>query len=206
MAPLKTVLCFGDSNTWGSTPHDDSRWPWDKRWPGVLQGLLGDTWRIVEDGFGGRTTVFEDPCGAGKRGIEDLPKAIDRAEPVDLLVIMLGVNDVKVRINAAASAIAEGMGKLIEVAKETKTVKEILIVAPPAIVATDFPLRDLQFNGSREKLFEVAKYYQKIAHHYGVRFLDLTNKLEASAIDGIHLSADTHALVAKNLSTLIKEL
>lgn len=199
----KTILCFGDSNTWGSTSDDSGRHPWHKRWPGVLQNLLGTSWRVVEDGFGGRTTVFADPLYEGKRGSDDLPKAIDRAEPVDLLIIMLGTNDVKVRINAEASAIAEGMGRLIEIAKELKVVSKILIVSPPAIVDSDAGIRDLQFKGGREKLFEVAKHYSRIAKVHDVEFLDLTTKLSASPIDGIHLTAETHTEIAKYISQTI---
>jgi lysophospholipase L1-like esterase len=204
MTHTKTILCFGDSNTWGSTPDDTGRFDWSVRWPGVLQQLLGDQARVVEDGHGGRTTVFEDPLSAGKRGADDLPKAIDRAEPVDILILMLGTNDVKVRINAAASAIAEGMGKLVEIAKESKVVKEIVIVSPPAIVLTKSGIRDLQFDGAIEKLVKVAEHYERIARVHGVRYVNLTVSLSASPIDGIHLSKETHREIAVQLAKIIQ--
>ena len=32
---IKTVLCYGDSNTWGYMPETDGRFPWEVRWPGI---------------------------------------------------------------------------------------------------------------------------------------------------------------------------
>ena len=33
---MKTVVCFGDSNTWGFDPETKERFPLDVRWTGVL--------------------------------------------------------------------------------------------------------------------------------------------------------------------------
>ncbi|HPK63292.1 MAG TPA: G-D-S-L family lipolytic protein, partial [Sphaerochaeta sp.] len=57
---MKTILCYGDSNTYGSNP-GGGRWEYDKRWPGILSSLLGDGYYVIEEGLGGRTTVFDDP-------------------------------------------------------------------------------------------------------------------------------------------------
>ena len=62
----KTVLIFGDSNTWGWKPSNDmikplERWDDDVRWPGVLQAGLGDGYKVIADGLNGRTTVWNDP-------------------------------------------------------------------------------------------------------------------------------------------------
>ena len=56
---MKTILCFGDSNTFGTNP-SGGRWPREIRWPGRLQQLLGNEFYVIEEGCGGRTTVWED--------------------------------------------------------------------------------------------------------------------------------------------------
>jgi lysophospholipase L1-like esterase len=33
---MRTILCYGDSNTWGYEPATGNRFPEDVRWPGVL--------------------------------------------------------------------------------------------------------------------------------------------------------------------------
>lgn len=44
---MKTILCYGDSITWGFNPADGSRFPFEQRWPGVLQATLGSGYRII---------------------------------------------------------------------------------------------------------------------------------------------------------------
>ena len=53
---IKEILCFGDSLTWGWNPFDRGRYPFEKRWTGVLQKELGKDYRIIEEGLNGRTT------------------------------------------------------------------------------------------------------------------------------------------------------
>ena len=38
---VRTILCYGDSNTWGSDPETGERCAEDVRWPGVLSKRLG---------------------------------------------------------------------------------------------------------------------------------------------------------------------
>ena len=84
----RTVLCFGDSNTWGYVPGTGERYARDVRWPGVLQRALGDARHVVEAGLDGRTTVFDDPLG-DKRGRAHLGPVLESASPVDVVVLML---------------------------------------------------------------------------------------------------------------------
>jgi len=58
---LKTVLCFGDSNTWGWDPTTETGFAPDVRWPGVLRNELGPDYWVIEEGQPGRTTVWNDP-------------------------------------------------------------------------------------------------------------------------------------------------
>jgi len=62
---MKTILCYGDSNTWGCIPltgaQPPRRYVPAQRWPGVLRRELGDGASIVEEGLNGRTTVWDDP-------------------------------------------------------------------------------------------------------------------------------------------------
>src|SRR5215217_3966870 len=66
---VKTVLCYGDSNTWGSDPETGERFAPGMRWPGIVARELGDGFRVIEEGLPGRTTLREDPIeGAHKDG------------------------------------------------------------------------------------------------------------------------------------------
>ena len=54
---MKTVLCYGDSNTYGFNPSNGFRYPENVRWTGRLQSALGDGYKIIEEGCNGRTTI-----------------------------------------------------------------------------------------------------------------------------------------------------
>ncbi|MFQ7098513.1 MAG: GDSL-type esterase/lipase family protein [Christensenellales bacterium] len=82
----KNILCFGDSNTFGSNP-SGGRWDRTKRWPGRLQQLLGEDYYVIEEGCGGRTTSFDDTLELDKNGRRALPVALARW-PLDLVIIM----------------------------------------------------------------------------------------------------------------------
>src|SRR6185312_8487577 len=115
---MRTVLCFGDSNTHGTRPmvslEDDSRFDRSTRWPGVVEARLGDGWRVVEEGLPGRTTVHDDPIeGFHKNGQRYLQACLESHKPLDAIVLMLGTNDLKARFNLPASDIAAGAGVLL---------------------------------------------------------------------------------------------
>ena len=139
------ILCFGDSNTHGTQPmasiDDRSRWSAGERWPGVVQAALGPGYHIIEEGLPGRTTVFDDPIeGAHKNGRRYLAACLESHWQLDIVVLMLGVNDLKARFGLTPFDIAMGMGAL---AADVKSVTgasgkaaDVLILAAPPIRTT----------------------------------------------------------------------
>lgn len=109
----KNILCFGDSNTFGSNP-SGGRWDRTKRWPGRLQQLLGEDYYVIEEGCGGRTTSFDDTLELDKNGRRALPVALATHKPLDLVIIMLGTNDMKHRFSALPCDVAYGAGELVQ--------------------------------------------------------------------------------------------
>jgi lysophospholipase L1-like esterase len=100
-AVVKTILCYGDSNTWGciplTGPQPPRRYGPARRWPGVLRRELGDGYWIVEEGLNGRTTVWDDPLEPFRSGKELLVPCLMTHEPIDLVIVMLGTNDLRSR-------------------------------------------------------------------------------------------------------------
>ena len=64
----RTVLCYGDSNTYGYVPETGTRYPVNVRYPGRLQMLLGNDYNVIEEGCNGRTTIHDDPVEGWKNG------------------------------------------------------------------------------------------------------------------------------------------
>jgi hypothetical protein len=87
---MKTVLCYGDSITWGFNPVDGSRFPFDQRWPGVLQAELGTSFRVIEEGLSGRTVATESWLLPNRSGRSMLAPLLESHAPLDWVIILLG--------------------------------------------------------------------------------------------------------------------
>ena len=109
---MRRILCYGDSNTWGYDAAADDRFPEEVRWTGVLQQLLGEGFRVIEEGQPGRTTVWDDPIEEHRNGKTALYSVLESQSPVDLVVLMLGTNDLKPRFSLNAFDIAAGLERL----------------------------------------------------------------------------------------------
>ena len=107
---MKRILCYGDSNTWGTRPDGLGRW--EKRWPISLKEELGEECVIIEEGCGGRTTVWDDPLEMHKNGRTYLLPCLHSHRPLDAVVIALGTNDLKCRFSLTPYDIAAGAGEL----------------------------------------------------------------------------------------------
>ena len=96
----KHILCIGDSNTHGycADPADCAdggiRFNEEERWTCLLQAALGPDYLVTEEGLSGRTTVFPDPLHESMDALGVLYALLKSHEVVDLLIIMLGTNDV----------------------------------------------------------------------------------------------------------------
>jgi lysophospholipase L1-like esterase len=120
---MKSIVCFGDSNTWGYIPATGKRYPKEIRWTNILQQELGNEYEIIEEGLNGRTTVWDDPIDAdydaNRNGKAYLGACIKSHFPLDLIIIMLGTNDLKVRYSVTAEDIAKSAGRLAKMVNES---------------------------------------------------------------------------------------
>lgn len=207
MIRMRTVLCYGDSNTYGQTTANlpDDRYPHDVRWPGVLRQELGPNWMVIEEGLSGRTTVNDDPIeGAEKNGRTYLRPCIMSHKPLDLLILMLGTNDLKIRFNKTPGEIAMGIGALISDVKSMPAgidgrVPEMLVVAPPP-TAWDLKEWSGVFQGAQEKSRALASEYERIAEMHEVHFFDSAIVVSSSDADGFHLDPAAHLALGQAIA------
>ena len=217
----RRVLVYGDSNTWGWIPveqgYPTTRYRKDQRWPGVAQAELGSGYEIVEEGLNGRTTVLADPAvperaGAGLDGRAYLPAAVASHLPLDLVVIMLGTNDLKTSFDRAPEEIAEGVKMLVDSVRAmdgaawTKyAAPKVIVVAPPPLVETHrFPSGD--FGGGVAKSQALSAHYREIAAASGAEFLDAGAVTRADGVDGLHLSAEAHRKLGLAVADKVREI
>ncbi len=195
---MRRVLCFGDSNTYGYSPVDGQRYGDDINWPGVLDRLLGDKFEVINEGKNGRTVAFDDPYKEGCNGMNDIESCIEDHEPVDLVIIMLGTNDLKVYFDASPQIIAENLRVMCRIV-QTKTDARI-ILASPALLGDQIEFSPLHLEFGRTQVdysFELAPYFEKVAKEVGTEFIDLAMVAMSSDVDCLHLMPEEHAKVAQ---------
>jgi len=206
---MKTILCFGDSNTWGWNPATLSRYGRDERWTGVLRNQLGEDYLIIEDGQNGRTTVWDDPIEGHKNGAAYLPACLESHHPLDLVIIMLGSNDLKTRFSVPACDIAASAGVLVDIAQKSgfgpdDGPPQVLLMAPPPLARlSDFAE---MFEGSVEKSRLLGPRYRQIAEEYGCHFLDTGQIIVSSDVDGVHLDPGEHEKLGKAVAAKVRNI
>ena len=210
---MKTILCFGDSNTYGYVPIKENRFPKDVRWTGRLQQLLGDRYTVIEEGCNGRTTVFDEPEESWKNGMRYIHACLNSHKPLDFVILMLGTNDLKEMFGVTAEQIAEGADALVKVIKEFMPEKQgfapqILLVSPievgPGITSSPFAERFSESAVTRSREFPAL--YRAVAEANGCLFLNAAEYAQPSREDSLHLTAEGHAALAAALYDKIKEL
>jgi lysophospholipase L1-like esterase len=206
---VRTVLCYGDSNTWGYDPASGKRFPAEVRWTGVLADNLGDEYRVIEEGLNGRTTRWDDPIESGRNGLTYLTPCLESHHPLDVVIIMLGTNDLKQRFNLSASDIAESAGSLAGIAKHVAKnaaglPPHVLLVAPPAV--TTLTAFDEMFAGAEPKSRLFSRYYRLAAGWHGVSFFDAGAVVASSPLDGIHFEPDAHRLLGRALANEVRTI
>jgi lysophospholipase L1-like esterase len=206
---MKTVLCYGDSNTWGYNPSTGERFSRDERWTGVLRQKLGAEYQVIEEGLNGRTTVWDDPIEGYKNGKEYLIPCLESHRPIDLVVIMLGTNDLKKRFSVSAYDIANSAGVLVDVVQRSGAGPDggppkVLLMAPPPVgKLTEFAE---MFDDAAGKSRRFSEYYRRVAEEYGCMLLDTSEVIVSSDLDGIHFEASEHQKLGEAVATLVKNI
>ncbi len=210
----KNILCFGDSNTYGYNSKTGGRFDENQRWTKLLQKNLGDDYDVIEEGLGGRTTVFEDPTAEGLSGLQMISPCMQSHGPLDLVIIMLGTNDTKERFAANAFVIARGLERLALKAMQTQNTwrgaPNVLLIAPKPIEPdyASTAIADEMGPGCVEKSRSLAKEFKEVAEHLHCHFLDADSipGIEIYPYDWIHLSPESHRILAEHLANLIPEI
>jgi lysophospholipase L1-like esterase len=207
---MKTILCYGDSNTYGYIPETGMRYPRNIRYPGVLQSLLGEEYTVIEEGCNGRTTIYDDPIDGWKNGLDYLQPCLYSHKPVNIVILMLGSNDLKATFCLNAQKIAEGAGVLVDVIKAfTKEkqgfVPKIILVSPPEIGAgiRTSPFYGAFYENAIEESRKFPEQYKKVADDKGCIFFNAAKYIYPSEYDSLHLTPDAHRMLAQKLSELI---
>ena len=196
---MKSILCYGDSNTYGLMPDSPDRYPRDVRWTGILQKKLGEDYYVIEEGLSGRTTLWDDPIEEHKNGKKYLLPCLDSHKPVDLVILMLGTNDLLENPDFTAADVAKRMERflkrMMEEAGLASRKMRLRLVAPPAMQEGQWVDRPELLTESRN----LGKEYKRTAARLGIAFTDASEWEIPTIYDGVHFTEEGHRIFAENM-------
>lgn len=209
---MKTILCFGDSLTWGYDAVGPGRHAYEDRWPSVLQERLGSTAYVVAEGLNGRTTAYDDwVAGADRNGARLLPTLLTTHAPLDLVIIMLGANDMKPFVCGRAIGAKQGMERLVDIVRGhdyplDSPPPAVLLVAPPPLCETGNADFAAMFDRGIEESRKLAPLYARVAEEAGCGFFDAGTVARTTPLDGVHLDAENTRAVGAALVPAVRSL
>lgn len=201
---MRTVLCFGDSNTWGYVPGVGTRYPLETRWTGLLAAALGDEWQVVEEGLNGRTATLDSPLAPGRNGLDYLVPCLQSHAPLDVVVVALGTNDLNERYSLPAADVAAAVARLATVVARSREVG-VGDAAPLVVIVCPPPLGTAAGEVAAAKSRDLAAQFEEQAQLLGCPLVDLGSVTAYSELDGIHLDEDGHRAVACAVETAVRE-
>jgi len=200
---MRTILCFGDSNTHGTIPMPTleglGRFGHEGRWPSVMAAALGAGHEVINEGHPGRTTVLDDPMeGEYRSGLRVLPALLESHQPLDMMILKLGTNDLKNCFHVSAADIAFFLDRLVRVVQGFDAGVKVMVVAPPPILEVGC-LAEM-FAGAAAKSQGMAAAIRAMTERMGVGFFDAGGVIKVSPVDGIHYEAADQVALGRALA------
>lgn len=209
----KRILCFGDSLTWGFDPYKKVRMDDEDRWTGVLKRLLGEGYTVIEEGHNGRTIATDDPAEGEKNGLKYVIPCIESQSPLDLMIILLGANDLKRKFQYTGMDIAGEMQIFLEKVQAHNRFRmedsmKVLLISPPIIGACGEGswLSDcFDFERCSKVSLELSTWYKQLSEMYGCMFLDAAKVCAVSSADGVHLDIKNQRYLGEAIYKKLKD-
>jgi lysophospholipase L1-like esterase len=198
------ILCYGDSNTWGFSPINGSRFPEDIRWTGVLRRCLGENFTVIEDGLNGRTLGSFGMKGDPLNGSEHLLTLLRAHKHLDLLILYLGINDLFVDPHISVAVMVEELEEVGDNIREVQNSLPVLVLGPlPVNVGREY--HD-SYHEQIEKSFGLIAEFENVSAQKGCHFLDPSRVISASRHDGVHIEAEEHIKLGLHLCVVVRDL
>ena len=210
---MKNILCFGDSNTWGFIPLTGERLPRELRWTGLLQKALGDDYYVIEAGLNSRTVAFDDPIQPDRNGLKSARMLIMQAQPLDMIIVMLGSNDTKNYLGQNSCSVTKAMDLLLKNISsyyyEEKLPRPAILLAAPIDISdhiSSLPT-GTEFDEKSVKIIrEIRDTYRELALQHDCKYIDAGQYASPSPLDGLHMTTEGHAAFALAVEKKVRQM
>ena len=205
---MKKILIYGDSNTWGDNFITGMRIPYEKQWANILQNMLGNDYKIIQEGLPGRVAGNIELENKFKNGKDSFISIYKSAAPIDILIIALGTNDLQIKYNRNSNDIIEDLLWYESILKEmfngddknkyfNNSFPKVIYILPSNIDYKD--RANIIFNlDSENKRKEIINYF----NNNKIININIDNM---QLVDGIHFNYDDHIKMANEVYNEIKK-
>ncbi len=195
------IVLFGDSNTYGYNPLSDR---FENRYSVVLKNSLGSKYNVFEEGKVGRTTIYNDER-PGLCGIDDVLNVVSKYKNINLFVIMLGTNDIKIKNARTIYEVKNGLNTLINKVNNSDNIDEILIISP-ILLSKDIESLDKEYDYNSYILSKQSSIvYEEVALKHNCFFFD-AKEVAIHGIDGEHMTEESHIALGNALAEYIRQI
>lgn len=207
---MKNIFCYGDSITWGFDPVTWSRYEYKDRWTSVLQENLGPGFFVTVNALQGRTTTWEHPFLPFRNGKEPLMMLLESNAPVDLVIIMLGTNDIISMLNKCAEESASGMLSLIRIIYQSLSgpdggIPKVMIISPP-VIGNLSGFMSLYYNKRKGESIKLAQYHKTFSEQFGCNFIDSNDFIKVCEPDGLHISRESQNILGMKVAEEVRKI
>lgn len=206
---MKTVLVYGDSNAWGLIPATKfERYDFDTRWPGMVQNILGDEVRIIEENLCARTIDSDDlrPGFEGRNGMTELPMVLDSHYPFDVIIISLGLNELKSIYDWTPSQVADKLRAMVELVRSRKPNfhdhEPVIMLMTQPIVKHTGQWGEL-WVGAEDASRRLHDQYVDLAKEASLQIVDVSD-IPVDSLDGVHWDSEGHSAVAERVAHVLR--
>lgn len=205
----KTVLLYGDSFFWGVFASTGKRHQQQDRVNVVCQQELGGSFEVINEGLRGRTMFGENGSFPERDGLTQFGPIFASHLPVDVVVIMLGSNDINTTTNHSAEEIASSLDHYKEKMKYwcdfmKFDIPKVIVLAPPHINEAELVVFRELFGGSDKFIDPLAAELENKTQQLGWNFLDLRPVVDSKGMDGLHLDPEQSRVLGKKIADTIK--
>lgn len=205
---MKRILCYGDSITWGYDPSSKTRFPYENTWPGVMEIELGADYKVITEALTGRTTCWDVPYAPYRNGKEQLPMLLESHSPLDLVIVMLGINDLMDMVGKNANESSWGLISMIrEILSPVFGGKppKILIISPPTLRHLS-EFNEMGFQGRIDESKKLPHLQKVVAAEAKCEYLDSNDYIKASDVDGVHPLEDQYTILGKAIAKKVVDI
>lgn len=205
---MKKIICYGDSNTFGFNPVNGSRYDSNTRWTGILSKILGDEFKITEEGCNNRTCFFHNLDGVLQSGQKHLPQCLEKHKSFDIFILALGTNDLQKIFDIDECIVETGLKNSINLIRKYNPNARIILI-PPVILNEEVLKGTFSYQFDEKSLGNsnlIQKKYSICAEKENCEIVDFNEYVTPSKLDGLHFDEMSHKIMAEQIANQINNL